>query len=319
MADLEHLFSTTRQIVAMLIDGQKEAAAIRAGQEEMLNAIRTSQGESEVTFRKRVESILASVDRKTQGLHKNLSNVIQEMKKLRRELETKLAKVEAQARPGGSRGAAAFVDRDTGLRGPRSPWPEYSSSEQLVCWHCEGTGYLPRNSRQGHPQKGFPDVGRPRPEKRVGDTKRKPLKPSLSRSYWEPREDSICAQGRIGNMSFLVTVDTGASVTIVRPDIAAGLHQRNLTRPYFLQTASGETQPMKKRALVEMTLGQVPIRIWAFVASIVDEFILGLDFLRAYSASVDLGRRVLRVGQEEISLCSPPAEPPSSPFMKRIW
>jgi hypothetical protein len=104
---------------------------------------------------------------------------------------------------------------------------------------------------------------------RVRDTKRKPLGTSLWRTYSVSRVDSICAQGRIGNMSFLVTVDTGASVAIVRPDIAAGLHQKNLIRPCFLKTASRETQPMKKRALMEMTLGQVPIRIWALLGVVI--------------------------------------------------
>jgi BMFP domain-containing protein YqiC len=299
MADLDHLFST------MLVAGKEEAAAIKAGQEKMramLNAIRTSQAESEVSVRKRVESILASVDRKTHDLLKNLSSMIQKAHKVRHELETNLAKVEAQARPGGSRSAAAFLDRDTGPKGPRSPWPECSSSERLVCWLCEGTGHLPRNSRQGHPQKDFQNVGRPRPEKQVEDTKRKALKPPLPLIDYIPREDSICVQGRIGDMSVLVTIDTGASMTFVRPDIAAGLPQRKLTRRYYLKTCSGETQPMEKRSLVEMTLGPIPIRFWAFVANIVDEFILGLDVLHTYSASVDLGRRVLRLAQEEVAL-----------------
>jgi hypothetical protein len=37
-----------------------------------------------------------------------------------------------------------------------------------------------------------------------------------------------------------------------------------------------------------------------FVADIADDFILGLDILRAYDASVDIGRRVLRLGQDEV-------------------
>jgi hypothetical protein len=48
-----------------------------------------------------------------------------------------------------------------------------------------------------------------------------------------------------------------------------------------MQTASGETIPVLK----ELTLGRRTLRIWAFVAEITDEFILGLDVLRAYNAS----------------------------------
>jgi hypothetical protein len=39
-----------------------------------------------------------------------------------------------------------------------------------------------------------------------------------------------------------------------------------------------------------------------FVAKVTDEFILGLDVLRAYDASVDLGRNMLRLGQKEVTL-----------------
>ena len=91
-----------------------------------------------------------------------------------------------------------------------------------------------------------------------------------------------------------MTIDAGASVTIARPDIVAGRPERKPSRAYVLQTASGETLPVLREALVELTLGQRALRIWVFVAEVTDEFILGLDVLRAYDASVDLGRHLLR-------------------------
>jgi hypothetical protein len=45
--------------------------------------------------------------------------------------------------------------------------------------------------------------------------------------------------------------------------------------------------------------------MWVFVANITDELILGLDILRAYDASVDIGRQKLRLAEEEVSLWSP--------------
>jgi hypothetical protein len=70
--------------------------------------------------------------------------------------------------------------------------------------------------------------------------------------------------------------------------------------------ASGDTIPVLKEALVELTLGRDALRIWVFVAEITDEFILlGLDVLRAYDASVDLGHNVLRLGLVKVSLWSP--------------
>jgi hypothetical protein len=42
------------------------------------------------------------------------------------------------------------------------------------------------------------------------------------------------------------------------------------------------------------------------------EFILGLDNPRAYDESVDVGRHVLRMGREEVTLWNPRARPRSS-------
>jgi predicted aspartyl protease len=54
----------------------------------------------------------------------------------------------------------------------------------------------------------------------------------------------------------LVSIDTGASATVARPDIVAGLPERELNRPYVLQTTSGETIPVVKEAHVELTMGR---------------------------------------------------------------
>jgi hypothetical protein len=72
-----------------------------------------------------------------------------------------------------------------------------------------------------------------------------------------------------------------------------------------LQTASGETIPVLKEAFVELNLGRRVLRLWVFVAEITDKFILGLDVLRAYDASVDLGRHMLRLDQKEVTLWRP--------------
>jgi predicted aspartyl protease len=124
---------------------------------------------------------------------------------------------------------------------------------------------------------------------------------------------SLIADGWIQERPCRVTVDTGASATVARPDIVAGLPERELSRPYVLKTASGETMPVMKKAHVELTMGQRTLRSWVFVADIADDFILGLDILRAYDASVDIGRRVLRLGQDEV----PVRETPTASVLRR--
>jgi hypothetical protein len=95
--------------------------------------------------------------------------------------------------------------------------------------------------------------------------------------------DSLIAEGWIQGKLCLLTIDTGASVTIVQPDIAAG-------------------QPANSEGGVGRALERRPLTFWVVVAEITDDFILRLDVLRAYDASVDLGRHLLRLEQEEVTL-----------------
>jgi hypothetical protein len=67
--------------------------------------------------------------------------------------------------------------------------------------------------------------------------------------------DSLTAEGQIGDKSRLLTTEE-ASVAINRPDITAGLPERE--------------------ALVEQTLGWHPVTTWVFITKITNEFILGL-------------------------------------------
>jgi len=112
-----------------------------------------------------------------------------------------------------------------------------------------------------------------------------------------------------------VTIDIGASVTIARPDIVAGQPERKPSRTCVFQTASGETIPLLKKAFVELNLGRRALRIWVFVEEVTDEFILWLNVLRAYDASVDLGRNLLRLGHEEVTLWKPGTKPKSACFL----
>jgi hypothetical protein len=72
-----------------------------------------------------------------------------------------------------------------------------------------------------------------------------------------------------------MTIDTEASVTIVRPDITAELRERKPNRPYILQTASRETLPVMREVLVKVALGRSALRIWVFVAEITNHHAAG--------------------------------------------
>jgi hypothetical protein len=98
-----------------------------------------------------------------------------------------------------------------------------------------------------------------------------------------------------------VTNDIGASVTISRRDIVKEHPERKPSISYVLQTVSGEAIPVLKEAHFDLTLGRRALSIWVFVAEVTNEFIVGLDILRAYNESVELGHHLLRLGREEVT------------------
>jgi hypothetical protein len=68
-----------------------------------------------------------------------------------------------------------------------------------------------------------------------------------------------------------------------------------------------------KEERVELTLERRTLRTWVFVADITDDFILGLDILRIYDASVDVGCYVLLLGRDQV----PEREAPTASVLMR--
>jgi hypothetical protein len=83
-------------------------------------------------------------------------------------------------------------------------------------------------------------------------------------------------------MRSIVTIDTGASVTIDRPDITVGFLFRKPNRPQALQTAFMESLAVWKEELVKLTLRRKAQLLWMFIVKITREFILGVNILQAY-------------------------------------
>jgi predicted aspartyl protease len=119
---------------------------------------------------------------------------------------------------------------------------------------------------------------------------------------WRNKCLCLTVDGRIGDKPCLVIVDTGATSTIVRPDIAVGLPARNLARATSLQSISGQLTPVLKQVLVRLTLHNCRITTWALVANITEEFLLGLDVMWDLGVALDLGRQVLRIAGQDVPL-----------------
>jgi hypothetical protein len=152
----------------------------------------------------------------------------------------KTGEVEDRACRGGSENAAVYVDRDREPKGPRFSGIECSKTATHA---LAVRGHRPSYERLSTGI--HPEVDRPRREKGVEYPKKKALVSSLpppryTPSVWTRIDDCVNAEGRIGDKSWLVTIETGAPVTVASPDITAGLPERDLTTPEVLQMESGE-------------------------------------------------------------------------------
>jgi hypothetical protein len=116
---------------------------------------------------------------------------------------------------------------------------------------------------------------------------------------------SLVTHGWVGDKLCLVTMDTGAYVTVARPDIAPGWPERQPNQCFTLQTVSGEALPISKEVFLTLILVRHLLNNWVFVASICSEFILGLGILWTYDASVYPGCQMLHLAEDEVSLWYP--------------
>ncbi|UYV78634.1 K02A2.6-like, partial [Cordylochernes scorpioides] len=101
------------------------------------------------------------------------------------------------------------------------------------------------------------------------------------------------------------TVDTGANVTLVRTDVFQNLYPKPAEvrrKPISLQTATGERAKVHHCVLLSIQIGSKIFQHKGYIADIMDECIIGLDVLRQFGLSIDIGRNFLRTSDEDIPL-----------------
>jgi hypothetical protein len=128
----------------------------------------------------------------------------------------------------------ARLRKVTRVRTGRPPTPpERRRNERPICWQCRKPGHFRRYCRQRPPEEMGQDQ---RTIRGPSESSITPLRFTLKvLAKWA--EGSLTADVWIQEKPCRVTVDTGAYVTVVRPDIVAGLLERELSRTYVLQTA----------------------------------------------------------------------------------
>ncbi|KAJ8949265.1 hypothetical protein NQ318_022778 [Aromia moschata] len=95
--------------------------------------------------------------------------------------------------------------------------------------------------------------------------------------------------------------DTGATRTIIRPDIV-GTAARITPTSWRLRTATGDLATIRGETNVTIVIGNVSFEHRALVAEIEDELILGMDIMNTKGFELDFKNNVLKINGEEIVL-----------------
>ena len=107
-------------------------------------------------------------------------------------------------------------------------------------------------------------------------------------------------EGTVDGNPCRMTVDTGAEKTIVRPEVISAKHLP--AAPQRLCGVTGHCTELRGPVEARVGLGNGEEVLPVYVADLGESCLLGLDYLTQSGACVDLGRRKLRVHEEEVPL-----------------
>ncbi|KAJ8976640.1 hypothetical protein NQ317_011148, partial [Molorchus minor] len=96
-------------------------------------------------------------------------------------------------------------------------------------------------------------------------------------------------------------LDTGATRTIIRPDIV-GTSTKVKPTPWRLRTATGQPATIHGEVGVTFNIGNTCFNGQVLVADIEDELILGMDIMNTKGFKLDFKRGVLQINEEEVVL-----------------
>ncbi|KAJ8948860.1 hypothetical protein NQ318_013513, partial [Aromia moschata] len=113
--------------------------------------------------------------------------------------------------------------------------------------------------------------------------------------------NSVFVDGLVDGKERLLLLDTGATRTIIRPDIA-GTAARITPTSWRLRTATGDPATIRGETNVTIVIGNVSFEHRALVAEIEDELILGMDIMNTKGFELDFKNNVLKINGEEIVL-----------------
>ena len=116
-------------------------------------------------------------------------------------------------------------------------------------------------------------------------------------------EAGMFLKAKVNGVIANLLIDTGATVTIINtklfkqmPDVSLSPSQRDIL------TANGESLQVEGRAVVDIQFENFQCSNIAVIANINVDGILGLDFMRSQSATIDIERNIVKVQGHELGV-----------------
>jgi predicted aspartyl protease len=106
--------------------------------------------------------------------------------------------------------------------------------------------------------------------------------------------DSVFVDGQINEEKRTMLLDTGATKTIIRPDIVTTPTMIKPTK-WRLRTATGEPAKVHGEVKVQVTLGSTNFNHQMLVADIKEEVIIGMDIMNSRGFHLDFKKGTLTV------------------------
>ena len=126
-------------------------------------------------------------------------------------------------------------------------------------------------------------------------------------------QEGLFVRGNVGGKECNLLIDTGSGVTLLRPDIWKRIQYQSpqhqlVPEPRRIVTVTGEVAKVKGAADLHIFIGNSSACHHVIIADILDECILGADFLTANQCIIDLKLKILKTQNIQVPIYSCPTE-----------